>query len=185
MFIWPAMPKIGGDNGVSMGGYDYGVATLKYCDIFGGLKRPAKLVNRLDKFWQSPNSFCQQRWANYCLVVLVQPMYVHTCGTSTVNLAKLVFLGASNAEILAFDRAHKEIWSVHGNRVKLQIGYCIGLWAGDEPTTSKWGSSTIRAYTRCAWAGGTESQFVVIQLCCFVIFWFWREIGFGFTYLRT
>jgi hypothetical protein len=40
-------------------------------------------------------------------------------------------------------------------------------------------------YTRCAWAGGTESQFVVIQLCCCVIFWFWREIGFGFTYLCT
>ncbi len=40
-------------------------------------------------------------------------------------------------------------------------------------------------YTCCAWAGGTESRFVVIQLCCCVIFWFWREIGFGFTYLRT
>ncbi len=23
------------------------------------------------------------------------------------------------------------------------------------------------------------------QLCCCVSFWFWREIGFGFTYLRT
>ncbi len=33
-------------------------------------------------------------------------------------------------------------------------------------------------YTRCAWAGGT-----FFQLCCCVSFWFWREIGFGFTYL--
>jgi hypothetical protein len=32
------------------------------------------------------------------------------CETSTVNLANLVFLGASNAKILSlFDRAHKEI----------------------------------------------------------------------------
>jgi hypothetical protein len=23
------------------------------------------------------------------------------------------------------------------------------------------------------------------QLCCCVSFWFWRKIGFGFTYLRT
>jgi hypothetical protein len=28
MFVRPAMPTIGKDNGVSMGGYDYGVATL-------------------------------------------------------------------------------------------------------------------------------------------------------------
>ncbi len=32
-------------------------------------------------------------------------------------------------------------------------------------------------YTRFAWAGGTF--FPVVS------FWFWREIGFGFTYLRT
>jgi hypothetical protein len=36
-------------------------------------------------------------------------MYIHMCGTSTVILANLVFLGASNAKILAFDRTHKEI----------------------------------------------------------------------------
>jgi hypothetical protein len=41
---------------------------------------------------------------------VVQPMYVLTCGTSTVNLANLVFVGASNAKILAFDCAHKEIF---------------------------------------------------------------------------
>ncbi len=34
-------------------------------------------------------------------------------------------------------------------------------------------------YTRFAWAGGTFFHF---QLCCCVSFWFWREIGFGFTY---
>jgi hypothetical protein len=33
-------------------------------------------------------------------------------------------------------------------------------------------------YTCCAWAGGT-----FFQLCCCVIFLFWRDIGFGFTYL--
>ncbi len=38
MFIWPAMPTIGRDNGVSMGVYDYGVATLKYCYISAGSK---------------------------------------------------------------------------------------------------------------------------------------------------
>jgi hypothetical protein len=41
------MPKIGGDNGVSMGGYDYGVATLKYCYISAGSKgcrRPSRYV---------------------------------------------------------------------------------------------------------------------------------------------
>jgi hypothetical protein len=32
----------------------------------------------------------------------------------------------------------------------------------------------------CAWAGGTS-----FQLCYCVSFWFWLEIGFGFTYLRT
>ncbi len=32
----------------------------------------------------------------------------------------------------------------------------------------------------CTWAGGT-----FFQLCCCVSFWFWWEIGFGFTYLRT
>ncbi len=26
---------------------------------------------------------------------------------------------------------------------------------------------------------------VIFQLCCCVSFWFWREIGFGFTYLCT
>ncbi len=35
----------------------------------------------------------------------------------------------------------------------------------------------LRTYTRCAWAGGT-----FFQLCCCVSFWFWQEIGFGFTY---
>jgi hypothetical protein len=35
----------------------------------------------------------------------------------------------------------------------------------------------LRKYTRFAWAGGTF--FPVVS------FWFWREIGFGFTYLRT
>ncbi len=35
-------------------------------------------------------------------------------------------------------------------------------------------------YTCCAWAGGT-----FFQLCCCVSFWFWREIGFCFTYLCT
>ncbi len=29
---------------------------------------------------------------------------------------------------------------------------------------------------------GLEELF--FQLCCCVSFWFWREIGFGFTYLR-
>jgi hypothetical protein len=67
------------------------------------LKPPRTLQSQLN------NGFCRQRWANYRLAVLVQPTYVHTCGTSTVNLANLVFLGASNAEILAFDCAHKEI----------------------------------------------------------------------------
>ena len=38
MFIRPAMSTIGGDNGVSMGGYNYGVATLKYCYISAGSK---------------------------------------------------------------------------------------------------------------------------------------------------
>jgi hypothetical protein len=28
MFIRPAMPTIGRDNGVTVGGYDYGMATL-------------------------------------------------------------------------------------------------------------------------------------------------------------
>jgi hypothetical protein len=40
---------------------------------------------------QLNNGFCQQRWANYCLAVLVQSTYAHTCGTRTVNLANLVF----------------------------------------------------------------------------------------------
>jgi hypothetical protein len=35
-------------------------------------------------------------------------------------------------------------------------------------------------YSRCAWAGGT--YFPVVLLCQF--FGFWREIGFGVTYLR-
>jgi hypothetical protein len=39
---------------------------------------------------------------------------------------------------------------------------------------------TETKYTCCAWAGGT-----FFQLCCCVSFLFWREIGFGFTYLRT
>ncbi len=34
-------------------------------------------------------------------------------------------------------------------------------------------------YTRFAWAGGTFFHF---QLCCYVSFLFWWEIGFGFTY---
>ncbi len=35
-------------------------------------------------------------------------------------------------------------------------------------------------YTGCTWAGG-----LFFQLCCCVSFWFWREIGFGATYLCT
>ncbi len=31
----------------------------------------------------------------------------------------------------------------------------------------------------------TYGTFCTIQLCGCVSFWFWREIGFGFTYLRT
>ncbi len=45
------------------------------------------------------------------------------------------------------------------------------------------GRSSLRAkefYTCFAWAGGT-----FFQLCCCVSFWFWQEIDFGFTYLRT
>jgi hypothetical protein len=38
MFVYPAMPTIGRDTGVSMSGYDYGVATLKYCYISAGSK---------------------------------------------------------------------------------------------------------------------------------------------------
>jgi hypothetical protein len=38
------MPTIGGDNGVSMGGYDYGVAPLKYYYISAGSKGLTKLV---------------------------------------------------------------------------------------------------------------------------------------------
>jgi hypothetical protein len=30
---------------------------------------------------------------------------------------------------------------------------------------------------------GLEELF--FQLCCCVSFWFWQEIGFGLTYLRT
>ncbi len=30
---------------------------------------------------------------------------------------------------------------------------------------------------------GLEELF--FQLCCCVSFWFWRDIGFGFTYLHT
>ncbi len=40
---------------------------------------------------QLNNGFCQQQWANYHLAVLVQPTYLHKCGTSTVNLANLAF----------------------------------------------------------------------------------------------
>ncbi len=40
---------------------------------------------------QLNNGFCQLRWANYCLAVLVQPTYVHMCGISTINHANLVF----------------------------------------------------------------------------------------------
>jgi hypothetical protein len=43
------------------------------------------------------------------------------------------------------------------------------------------------------WNGQTNGQTdgeihleeLFFQLCCCVSFWFWREIGFGFTYLRT
>jgi hypothetical protein len=40
------MPTIGGDNGVSMGEYDYGVATLKYCYILAGSKDPLNSYHR-------------------------------------------------------------------------------------------------------------------------------------------
>ncbi len=49
------------------------------------LKTPRTLQSQLN------NGFCQHRWANYRLAVLVQPTYIHTCRTSTVNLANLVF----------------------------------------------------------------------------------------------
>ncbi len=41
-------------------------------------------------------------------------------------------------------------------------------------------SIAVAIYTCFAWAGGTFFP----VLCC-VSFWFWREIGFGFTYPRT
>ncbi len=49
------------------------------------LKTPRTLLSQLN------NGFCRQRWANYRLAVLVQPTYVHTCGTSTVNLVNLPY----------------------------------------------------------------------------------------------
>jgi hypothetical protein len=36
MLVSHAMPTIGGDNEVSIGGYNNGVATLKYCYISAG-----------------------------------------------------------------------------------------------------------------------------------------------------
>ncbi len=49
------------------------------------LKTPGTIQSQLN------NGFCRQRWANNRLDVLVQPTYVHTCRTSTVNLANLVY----------------------------------------------------------------------------------------------
>ena len=47
------------------------------------------------------------------------------------------------------------------------------------PSLSPYGQRRNK-YTCCAWAGGTF--FPVVLLCQF--FGFWREIGFGVTYLR-
>ncbi len=65
-----------------------------------------KTLRTLQSQWN--NGFCQQQWANDCLANLVQPTYVHTCGTSTVNLANLVFFRGLKCRNLAFDRAHRE-----------------------------------------------------------------------------
>ncbi len=53
-----------------------------------------------------------------------------------------------------------------------QLHKCISVQMTDDRRRNE--------YTCCAWAGGT-----FFQLCCCVSFWFWREIGFGFTYLFT
>jgi hypothetical protein len=56
------MPTTGGDDGVSMGGYDYGVAILKYCYISAGSKDPLNLYTNLHKnLWEqfpSDGVFC-------------------------------------------------------------------------------------------------------------------------------
>ena len=51
-------------------------------------------------------------------------------------------------------------------------------------TDGEMNSLTSRGLEEPAHASrGLEEPF--FQLCCCVSFWFWREIGFGFTYLRT
>jgi hypothetical protein len=85
-------------------------------------------------------------------------MYVHTCGTSTVNLANLVFLGASNAEILAFDRAHKEICYAHYlefplsnlSRIMYKTAFLLYIQADRGFTPFNGVCSFIRCYRRAA-----------------------------------
>jgi hypothetical protein len=57
--------------------------------------------------------------------------------------------------------------------------HSITLYPSLDPyrRTERW---TETKYTRCAWAGGPF--FLVVLLCQFLL---WREISFGFTYLRT
>jgi hypothetical protein len=52
------MPTINGDNGVSMGGYDYGVATLKYCYILAGSKDPLNSYY-VQYYYRSALAYCK------------------------------------------------------------------------------------------------------------------------------
>ncbi len=45
------------------------------------------------------------------------------------------------------------------------------------------GNSRMNFFNNTLDARGLEELF--FQLCCCVSFWFWQEIGFGFTYLRA
>jgi hypothetical protein len=61
----------------------------------------------------------------------------------------------------------------------LSVKHSFTLYPSLSPySRTEWLTET--KYTCCAWAGGT-----FFQLCFCVSLLFWREIGFGFTYLRT
>ncbi len=48
---------------------------------------------------------------------------------------------------------------------------------------SKMGGDGLECLGKTFALRGLEELF--FQLCCCVSFWFWQEIGFGFTYIRT
>ncbi len=151
-----------------------------YLDFFTKEKRLASQVVFLIK---SMNCVLANIWYIMCLGILLRRIIIQSSFFSETKLCtrplkniknflckkKLVnnpSIPLTHAERKITNHSHKHSFTPYAS--------LSPYWQTDEMTDG--GTNTLAAR-------GLENLF--FQLCCCVSFWFWREIGLGFTYLCT